>query len=269
MELGVSSLLWYHEDDLVPHLSLLARNGIRFLELRRVPPHLCWDDPAQVRRLGRALRECGVTARTLHVPDALIAQMSLPVEATRVAAVEQAGRIARAFADVDGRILVTHAGGVVESETDRAAQFAAGRISVAELARRCRDLGLQVAVENALPTQPRVADTVTAAARFADGIDAGNVGLCLDTSHANIGEDPVAAVEIAGKRLLTLHISDNDGARDEHALPFEGTVDWPAFMAALRAVGYDDVFTLEVRGTRPPEEMLPDAVARFERLMAF
>lgn len=266
MELGVSTLLWYDEDDLIPHLRVLAEEGIRQIELRRVPEHLDYRDDSAVERLAAALSDHGVAVRSLHVPDMRIIAMSGLDEKARLAAVAEVKLIAAALKGVGGRILVTHCGGPLEDETTRARQFAAGQESVAEVARFCSDLGLRVAVENALPTRLRVGDTVAEVVRFVEEIGLDNLGYCLDTSHSNIGEDPVAAVDLVADRLLTLHISDNDGKSDQHALPFEGTVDWAGFMPALRAFGYDGVFMLEVRATREPREMLREANARFEAL---
>lgn len=267
MELGVSTLLWYDQDDLLPHLGALAEEGIRHIELRRVPEHLDYRDAGAVRRLAAALDETGVTADTLHVPDQRIIEMSGLDEGVRVAAVGEVKRIAEAFRAVGGRMLVSHCGGPLEDEAERPLQFAAGQESLAEVAAFCRNLGLQVAVENSLPTRLRVGDTVAEVVRLVEGVGAENVGYCLDTSHANLGEDPVAAVGLVAHRLLTLHISDNDRQSDQHALPFDGTVDWRAFMPALRAAGYGGVFMLEVRATAEPRQTLREARARFGALM--
>ena len=126
---------------------------------------------------------------------------------------------------------------------------------------------MSIAVENSLPTRPRVGDTVAEVVELVEALGAPNVGYCLDTSHANIGEDAVAALPLVAQRLMTLHISDNDGQSDRHALPFEGTVDWGAFMPALRSADYDGVFMLEVRATAEPRATLREAGARFDALM--
>ncbi len=267
MELGVSTLLWYDEDDLLVHLPLLGSEGVRHIELRRLPQHLDYADEDAIARLSTALQECGVAVHTLHVPDKFITEMSGSDEEVRKAAVAEAKKIAVALTKVGGKILVTHAGGILKDEAERSVQFAAGQESVTELAAFCRDIGLPVAVENSLPTKLRVGDTVAEVVRFVEAIGADNLGYCLDTSHANIGEDPVAALGLVEHRLMTLHISDNDGQSDQHALPFEGNIDWVAFMAALRATGYQDVFMLEVRAKQEPKRMLREAKARFERLM--
>ena len=37
---------------------------------------------------------------------------------------------------------------------------------------------------------------------------------------------------------MSLHIQDNDGSGDGHLIPGDGTIDWTAFLAVLRDVGY-------------------------------
>ena len=207
-------------------------------------------------------------AQTLHLPVLLIRGMSALVETERLAAVEEAKLVASAFADLGGRILVTHAGGMVERESERPRQFEAGRSSIEDLSAHCARLELRLAVENSLPTHSRVGDTMGEVVRLVDAIDAPNIGICLDTSHANIGDDPVAALALVAHRLIAVHISDNDGQTDQHALPFEGTVNWTGFMRGLRRGEFDGVFMLEIRAPRPPPEMLRDARKCFDRLLS-
>jgi len=267
MELGVSTLLWYDEERLEPHLPLLAAAGIRHIELRHLPHHLDYTDKDAIKRLAMALPEYGVAVYSLHVPDKFITDMAGLDEGVRKAAVAEVKRIAVALTRVGGRILVTHAGGVLNDEADRPRQFAAGQESLAELAGFCRDIGLLVAVENSLPTDVRLGDTVAEVVRFVEELGAENIGYCLDTSHANLSEDAVSALGLVRHKLMALHISDNDGQSDQHALPFDGKVDWPAFMVALKATGYQDVFMLEVRATQQPWLILQEAKARFDQLM--
>jgi sugar phosphate isomerase/epimerase len=42
------------------------------------------------------------------------------------------------------------------------------------------------------------------------------------------GEDAFTAVDIAGRRLMYVHASNNDGRADKHRSPDDGVLDWPA-----------------------------------------
>ena len=83
--------------------------------------------------------------------------------------------------------------------------------------------------------------------RFVREINDDNFKLCLDTGHSNIlGVSPADAVRMAGKDLRVLHVHDNSKYKDDHLFPFFGKIDWKEFYAALKEVGFDGVFSLEI-----------------------
>jgi sugar phosphate isomerase/epimerase len=72
----------------------------------------------------------------------------------------------------------------------------------------------------------------------------------LDVGHAHIeDEHGTRAIELirrAGNRLSHLHISDNNGKRDEHLSVGSGTVNFPEFIKALKHHGFPETATLEI-----------------------
>ncbi len=84
-----------------------------------------------------------------------------------------------------------------------------------------------------------------------DVVGAPNIGICLDVGHAHVQGVPMAeAVRQCGRRLIALHIQDNDGLSDQHLAPGRGSIDWEAGIAALREIGYEGIFNLEIPGER-------------------
>ena len=73
------------------------------------------------------------------------------------------------------------------------------------------------------------------------------VGVCWDTGHANqMKLDQPRALRTIGSRLKTLHINDNHyGNRDEHLLPYMGTIDWDGVLDALVDIGYEGSMNYE------------------------
>ena len=68
----------------------------------------------------------------------------------------------------------------------------------------------------------------------------------------------------AGKLLHALHIADNDTSGDQHLMPYgRGTVDWPAVMRGLNAIGYSDCFNYEIPGERRLPMPVRDAKAEY------
>ncbi len=92
---------------------------------------------------------------------------------------------------------------------------------------------------------------------FVREFDHPNLGMCLDTGHANVfGDDCGEAVRLIAPVLKTLHVHDNMGDKDSHLPPFKGTINWKSFTDALKDIGFDGVLSieavLEVRDMKDP-----------------
>lgn len=75
------------------------------------------------------------------------------------------------------------------------------------------------------------------------------VQVCLDIGHANYSRVPVAQwFEALGNTIGYIHLSDNMGAFDDHLPLGQGTIDWKACDAAVKALGREILMTLEVGG---------------------
>ncbi len=71
---------------------------------------------------------------------------------------------------------------------------------------------------------------------------------CLDIGHAEMagsGDGAVNMIHKLGSHLQALHLHDNDRLWDLHQIPFAGSIDFPAVVQALKAIGYNGWFTLE------------------------
>jgi len=78
-------------------------------------------------------------------------------------------------------------------------------------------------------------------------------GICLDTGHLNLAadKDQERFIKAAGSRLCALHIADNEGETDQHMMPFgKGIIRFDKVVSALREIGYEELFNLEIPGER-------------------
>jgi len=137
--------------------------------------------------------------------------------------------------------------------------------SFRELADHGADLGFSLAIENmtdgvrnnrSAVGQRRYGATIEELHTLIDAIDRPNVGICLDVGHGQVqGYDMAESVRQCGERLIATHIQDNDGTRDAHLAPTRGDIDWKTGIAALREIGYEGLFNLEIPGERglPPD----------------
>ena len=95
--------------------------------------------------------------------------------------------------------------------------------------------------------------------------------MVLDTGHAHVvGESLAAALAAMGDRLFHVHIDDNNGQRDQHLIPGDGTIDLRAFVTQLRSSGYAGYLSAELGWDYclDPDAAAQAALARLKLLLA-
>ncbi len=125
----------------------------------------------------------------------------------------------------------------------------------AELDAHCERAGTYLAIENnadygtGLWGHRRFGSIVEELLDFIAQVGSPALGICLDTSHANMmGLNQPEAIRTCGEKLIALHISDNDGSGDQHRMPGYGTVDFDGIIKALREIDFPFHFNLEIPG---------------------
>lgn len=119
---------------------------------------------------------------------------------------------------------------------------------------------VKLALEN-MPGRGVPCDTAEALSDYIDMMRDSYFCACMDTGHANMSG--IACGEMAerlGHRLQVLHIHDNGGTADQHLAPYLGTVDWDAFLRALKHIDYPGALSFEATNSeRVPAGLLPAA----------
>jgi len=89
-------------------------------------------------------------------------------------------------------------------------------------------------------------------------------GACWDFGHGNLKyDDPALPIRTLGPLLKAVHMADNHGEKDEHTLPYLGTIDWRAVISVLREVGYQGDFIYELGVIDHYPDALKDDAAAF------
>jgi sugar phosphate isomerase/epimerase len=101
--------------------------------------------------------------------------------------------------------------------------------SLEHLSLFARQRGVTLTIENT----PGEMATLANLKNFLEQTRLTNVQLCFDAGHAHIEGGVLPALETMRELVATTHIHDNHGERDEHLLPFDGTIDWNTTLAAL------------------------------------
>lgn len=120
---------------------------------------------------------------------------------------------------------------------------------------QAKKFGTGIALENLFGSM--MYGGVDTLARLCDSFRTDNIGICLDTGHANIDKvDMVSAVSFLGNRIKCTHIHNNWGVRDDHAPPIYGNIKWESVMPVLSSIGYQGPLTLETHCWYDNEDLL-------------
>ena len=79
-----------------------------------------------------------------------------------------------------------------------------------------------------------------------DNIKNDNVGLCYDSGHCHAHFKDDFDFRRFKNRIFAIHLHDNDGTKDQHLLPFDGTIDWDYVINELKDNNYEGHTTLEI-----------------------
>jgi len=275
---GVSSHLYHNYRLSREHLQEIAAHGFERVELFATRTHFDYHNPAAIADLQQWLAEAGLELHGVHAPIGESfdggrwgppLNIASPDPASRAKAMDETERALQIARRIPFGVFVTHIGlprSQPAAATDNSRE--AARRSLAELTELAAPLGVRIALE-VIPNELSRAGSLV---HFVETeLEDRSAGLCLDFGHAHMDGDLVDAIETVSGHLLTTHVHDNRGRTDDHLLPFEGTIDWPAAVTALQKVGYDGTLLLEIAAHGSAKDTLQrarKARERIERLLA-
>jgi sugar phosphate isomerase/epimerase len=260
------------------HLIEIGAFGFRSVEVFATRSHFDYHSPAAVADLQQWLAEAGTELHSVHAPagegfsagrwHAPLSLASTDRDA-RVKAVGEAERALQIARRIPFKVLVTHLGvprWVPSAAADNSRD--AARRSVEELSTIAEPLGVRIALEVVPNELSRAGSLVHFVERV---IDVANVGICLDVGHAHLDGDLVEAIETVSEHVVAVEVHDNNRRSDDHLVPFDGSIDWPAALTSVQKVGYDGALIFEISGRGSTKEILKrarKAREKMERLLA-
>lgn len=272
-QFGVSTHLFHEKRLCRDHLVDIAAHGFEAVEVFATRAHFDYRDPRAIADLAEWLGDTGLELHSVHAPifEALrggkwVGSFSNASgdETRRKQAIEETTSVLQMAREVPFRHLVVHPGmPSAEQVPPGDNQPAAMRRSVEEIAELAAAVNVKVALEvipNGLATPAALCRLIE---EHLEGID---VGVCLDYGHANLLGDVIEAIETISGHLLTTHVHDNGGKRDDHLVPYAGRIDWDTAMMATQKIGYDGVLMFEGADAGDPVEVLKKAAAARKRL---
>ena len=242
MQFGISTQIFRGRPVTVDLLESVRRAGYGQIELFCNRPHLDFHNHTLLRAIGRWFQENALPAPTLHLP---FVENLGPTQRTWINVLEPERRHREAALDEIKRSLeladhvalayaILHLGNPREQFTPIAFDHAYAAI------RQIRAFaGVEVLIENI----PNEISTLERIEEFKTVSQIADIHLCYDSGHGHLQhETPVF------ENVRSMHLHDNQGEKDEHLWPFEGTLDWPALIEKLVVENYKGQLVFEARG---------------------
>jgi len=218
-------------------VSEAVRSGASAIELFCSRGHFDYRSGDDAHELASWLSGNNMTLHSIHSPTNRDFQLSResgaplsisdPERMRRQEAVDEIKRALDIVEHVPFRYCVQHVARSRDIPDER--RWDATFSSLELLSLFARQRGVTIAIENT----PGEMATPANLKNFLEQTRLTNVRLCFDTGHAHIEGGVLPGLEAVRELVATTHIHDNHGDRDEHLIPFEGTIDWTETLAAL------------------------------------
>ncbi|MFZ0786370.1 MAG: sugar phosphate isomerase/epimerase family protein [Candidatus Acidiferrales bacterium] len=231
-------------------LQEIARAGIHGVEIFCASSHFTYRSPEAIRELAGTLEETGLKLQSLHSPternsspgrdSGIPISISETERVRRVDAVDEVKRAIDVAETVPFRYLVQHLGTGRQEADPR--KYDAAFSSLEHLSLFAKQRGVTIAVENT----PNELGAPASLVQFVKETRL-DLKFCFDIGHAHLDADMAESFELMRARIATTHIHDNHGEKDEHLLPYAGTIDWDAALGAFAGLAEPLPLVLELK----------------------
>ena len=249
MQPGISTFLFVEDPLNLDRLAALRRQGFQRVEILALRPHFDYRNRQLSRELAAWLRDQESFLHSLHLPhcleyraDRILTPLSIAATEPhrRTQAVDEARRALEFAERVPFPLAVIHTGALEDGYRPR--HLDAIYQSLEILVPFAGDRGVRLTLEN-IPNRL----SLERMGRFLREAGLADVGICFDAGHAHLEASPSSQIAAVGEWILTTHLHDNHGHRDEHLPPFAGTAPWQEILNGLANAGYDGCLLLEFR----------------------
>jgi sugar phosphate isomerase/epimerase len=237
MERILSTYRFVNQKLAASELAAIAQAGFKAVEVYCRAGHFNYRNAQAVRELGDALGEYGLVLHALHSPaerdgsarndGGIPISISDTERIRRLDAVDEIKRALEVAETIPCKFLVQHLGYGRQSGDQR--KYDAAFTSLEHLVVFAKARGVTIALENT----PDELGAPSSLQHFITDTHLHDLKLCFDVGHAHMEEGVEASFDAMRDRIVTAHIHDNHGEKDEHLLPYTGTIDWKAALGDI------------------------------------
>jgi sugar phosphate isomerase/epimerase len=238
-------------------LGQIAESGFEALEIFATRGHFDYTTRQEIQSIAAALSQHGLALASLHAPTSrdlsATREGGTPLSITevervrRIEAMDELKRVIDVAEDLPYSRLILHMGGPRETADPRKRDAAFS--SLEHLVLHAHHRGVTIAVEN---TTSEMGDPAYLRA-FVDETRLTGLRFNFDIGHAHLADGPEDERIEKGfaplrELVVSAHIHDNHGDKDEHLPPYDGSIDWESAVKILKTASEPDLaLTLELK----------------------
>lgn len=251
-------------------LAQISQAGIPAIEVFCATGHFNYRSQQAVLELAAALQEHDLKVHSLHSPterdmalgrdSGVPISISNPERVRRQDAVDEVKRALEVAERVPFQYLVQHIGQGRDAADPK--KFEAAFNSLEHLVIFAKQRGVTIALENT----PNEIGAPESLQQFIKETHLNGLKLCFDIGHAHVDSNVSAAFETMRDRIITTHIHDNHGEKDEHLLPYEGSIDWDEALDLFSAAPQPLPIVIELKEQTTGGPVLDQVRVAFDKI---
>ena len=261
----------YANQPLTPALlAAIAQTGVDSIEVFCASSHFNYGATQSLRALADSLSQYGLKLHALHAPterDSLGGRgsgtpisIADPERIRRVEAVDEVKRALDVAERIPFRYFEQHLATGIQPADPR--KLDAAFSSLEHLAVFAKHRGVTIALQNT----PNELGSPSSLAQFIKDTHLRQLAFCFDIGHAHMEGGVEAGFQKMRDRIVTAHVHDNHGEKDEHLLPYEGTIDWDVALAGFASTPETLPLVLELKELSPGTPSVDQIRASFDRI---
>ena len=267
----ILSTYMYKDQPLTPELlAEIAHAGIASIEIFCGTFHFNYTSAQSVREFAGSLRDSGLSLHSLHAPtdrdtapgrgSGVAISIADPERIRRQDAVDEVKRALEVAETIPFGFFAQQLATGHQAADPRKLDAAFNSLEI--LAVFAKHRGVTIALENTANELGSPASL----AQFIKDTHLHNLAFCFDIGHAHIEGGVDAGFRLMRDRVVTVHVHDNHGEKDEHLLPWEGTIDWDAAFGEFAGTPEPLPLVLELKETAPGSPSLDQIRAAFDKI---
>ena len=262
-------------------LGQVREAGFQAVEIFATRSHFDYATKAEVQAIAHALADHRLQLSSLHAPTSRDVSVNreggVPLSVTevervrRIEAMDELKRVIDVAEDLQFPRLILHMGGSREVADPRKRDAAFSTLE--HLVLHAKHAGVTICLEN---TTSEMGESAYLRS-FVDDTRLTGLRFNFDIGHAHLSDGDESgriarSLEPLRDLVASTHIHDNHGEKDEHLLPYDGTIDWPLSLKLLQSLPAGEVpLTLELKektGAEAPSlaEQITAAAKSLDRL---